>query len=1304
MKRNLLPMLLGAVAFAVPMAAAGQVPPPTFTWSSPFQPLPIEGGGPKTFANVTGTAPLGYNGQELGKDLPFDVTFFDNTYNKINVGAKGYITFGPNRADGTPTPAVSGNLDAIKVSPTTTSPANLKNTSNPFNVVAAWWGDHYCEPSAEISYQVLDTGEHAAPNRVFIVQWFCTKAVNSTSPVGTLTRFQAQIWLYERSVPGRNNVIRARYGTLTLDTQSVWANVSWGLKKNNAAGTLGPAADGSVDICNPLNAANGLPKCGPEHFPAQTTIQYGLMEGVDFTAAVKPGRIKATGNTIDFSIDTTLRNVGDQTGDAIYDLWLVKAAVGPAGFVPDGPGATKIGSVTRPTTVPGGGSVVLTENLVGVSRTNIANGLYYICADIHPASGTAEVYESNNRVCSTSKVAIGPDLTGKITGFTPTTAGPGQDITVQFELSNIGSADSGPFNYWIVMDTVQGTGIGVARSQSIVHNRIDNGLQAGQTIPMVTLDAKTPWKLLGDKYTFSLHVDSSDPTTLPIVREVEDDADFTNNVVRTTATLTSKRHTGVKVTQTRVTINLPNGCFYGEPIEGSLEVCNTLTGSADAWNFHPALMMGPTDRVAWENDAVAASYPPACNDDDANVEWNHATCADPAAQCIAGRCRVECETNADCGTNLFCGHDWTAEPQLGPKAKTCMNYLPAPPPASQCKVYPVKGRIPLADADNQRYQNGSQLFHWVADSLRTLSQDTPDEFASSRYNCRRPLPDFTVGYMNPPSRVVAGEAAVISRSIKNVGLIEQPALAGVAPPTTVQAKYAYYLGSTKYVSIHDIRLDVQSTGGAGVVSLGRFDENRLTDQVIIPSDTKAGEYFIALIVDPDNEFAELDKSNNVFVHPTQKVVVVESSLKILNGTIPPVTLGESPVYQFDAAGGVVRPLQWSADGTPPGMTLDSNGLLTGTPIDDGDNYFIVSVRSGDLVAKKAVKLTVLKPMGSLQITTRTLPTGIRGKAYGGWIDAAGKSHKGVPLTASGGLPPYTWALASPKDTIPNGMDTSLGLLNCGDECEAKVTGTLQTTGSKTFTVKVTDARGNWVTQELTLMVVEESSLMITVDRFQQGWTARYYEFCLVASGGVGPEYSWRFDPRTYPAGLTVETRGSVRGCLVGTPKECGNFMVDSTVTDDARGQSFNARVPFPVECSGVDLTMPRIPDIKRGQVVEISLYSTNAVDPTFRLVQGTLPPGLSLSDGVISGTVSSDAPFGAYTVMIEIKDVEGRLGLDSLTLTVQIEPKEAHTETKKKSGCSAAGSPANGVAFGLALVGAALLRRRGNGTLGGSDS
>ncbi len=160
----------------------------------------------------------------------------------------------------------------------------------------------------------------------------------------------------------------------------------------------------------------------------------------------------------------------------------------------------------------------------------------------------------------------------------------------------------------------------------------------------------------------------------------------------------------------------------------------------------------------------------------------------------------------------------------------------------------------------------------------------------------------------------------------------------------------------------------------------------------------------------------------------------------------------------------------------------------------------------------------------LAITTTTLSNGTTGTAYN------------ATLGATGGAPPYTWALVS------GALPTGLNPLSAG----GLISGTPTAAGTFTFTVSVTDSLSVTRTAVLTITVVSPPLLIATTTLPNGALTPTTpYNFTFVATGGT-PAYTWAITSGALPPGLGTL---SVGGVISGTPTTAGTFTFAVKVTD-----------------------------------------------------------------------------------------------------------------------------------------------------------
>ena len=159
------------------------------------------------------------------------------------------------------------------------------------------------------------------------------------------------------------------------------------------------------------------------------------------------------------------------------------------------------------------------------------------------------------------------------------------------------------------------------------------------------------------------------------------------------------------------------------------------------------------------------------------------------------------------------------------------------------------------------------------------------------------------------------------------------------------------------------------------------------------------------------------------------------------------TVGSVYSAPLNAVGGSA-PYLWSvASGSlPPGLSLSSSGLISGTPTQAMTASFTVEARDAfDCAATRLYTLVVNCP--SLSITPATLSSAYYGSAYS------------QQLAASGSTGPYTWSVIA--GTPPAGITlSSSGLLS----------GSSSVYGTASFTVRAMDAYNCSTTQSYSLLV------------------------------------------------------------------------------------------------------------------------------------------------------------------------------------------------------------------------------------------
>jgi large repetitive protein len=350
-----------------------------------------------------------------------------------------------------------------------------------------------------------------------------------------------------------------------------------------------------------------------------------------------------------------------------------------------------------------------------------------------------------------------------------------------------------------------------------------------------------------------------------------------------------------------------------------------------------------------------------------------------------------------------------------------------------------------------------------------------------------------------------------------------------------------------------------------------------------------------------------------------------AALGITTSSLPAGTVGVAYSQALGASGGS-PPYSWSvASGAlPAGLSLAPGGTISGTPGSAGPSSFTVRVTdSTSASATAALSLTINPP--ALGITTSSLPAGTVGVAYS------------QALGASGGSPPYSWAVAS--GALPAGLSLAPG---------GTISGTPGTAGPSSFTVRVTDSASASATAALSL-TINPAALAITTSSLPAGTVGVAYSQALGASGG-SPPYSWAVASGALPAGLSLAPGGTISG----TPGTAGSSSFTVRVTDSASA-SAAAALSLTINPPSLGITTSSLPAGTVGVAYSQALAASGGSPPySWSLLSGALPAGLTLSTaGIISGTAPSKGLFG-FSVLVT--DNAGVKATQTLAIQIQAAP------------------------------------------------
>ena len=401
--------------------------------------------------------------------------------------------------------------------------------------------------------------------------------------------------------------------------------------------------------------------------------------------------------------------------------------------------------------------------------------------------------------------------------------------------------------------------------------------------------------------------------------------------------------------------------------------------------------------------------------------------------------------------------------------------------------------------------------------------------------------------------------------------------------------------------------------------------------IITGTPTASGSYSFDIIATDSS--VPTNTSNATFTISVAAAALPGAPLSITTSSLPSATHGQSYSNALQTSGGIA-PYSWSitSGSLPAGLSL-ANGVISGTPTASGN--FSIAVKATDSsspaqTASATLALSVAAATSALSITTTSLAAGTTNQPYS------------ASLNATGGGAPYSWSITS--GSLPAGLSLANGVIS----------GTPTASGNFSITVKATDSSSPAQTASSTLalaVAAATSALSITTTSLAAGTTNQPYSASLSAAGGSAP-YSWSITSGSLPEGLSL-----ANGVISGTPTASGNFSIAVKATDSSSpAQTASATLALAVAASApaLAITTSSLPSATQGASYSTALQATGGTTPySWSITSGTLPSGLSLANGVISGTPTQA---GTMSITATVSDsstpVQTQSAKISLSVTV----------------------------------------------------
>jgi hypothetical protein len=323
--------------------------------------------------------------------------------------------------------------------------------------------------------------------------------------------------------------------------------------------------------------------------------------------------------------------------------------------------------------------------------------------------------------------------------------------------------------------------------------------------------------------------------------------------------------------------------------------------------------------------------------------------------------------------------------------------------------------------------------------------------------------------------------------------------------------------------------------------------------------------------------------------------------------------------QMTANGGT-GPYTFSATGLPTGLTLSSNGTISGTPTQSGTfNYTVTIKDSAGHIGTVTCTVTIAPPVSTSCVSVTAMV--------------------GVPITpvqfpGSGGTGSYTFSATG----LPPGLTlSSSGVLS----------GTPTQSGTFNYTVYITDSAGHTHSgacshqQTFSCSITVQHSITATCVSIDAVQNKTITPVQMTPNGGTGP---YTFSATGLPTGLTLSSNGTISG----TPTQSGTFNYTVTIKDSA-GHTGTVNCSVMV-LPPVTATGGQCGGQKWQAITPVNLSPSGGSGDPYTFGSGNLPPGLNLSSsGTIYGTPTQS---GTFNFTIQITDGQGHTGSMNYTATV----------------------------------------------------
>ena len=401
------------------------------------------------------------------------------------------------------------------------------------------------------------------------------------------------------------------------------------------------------------------------------------------------------------------------------------------------------------------------------------------------------------------------------------------------------------------------------------------------------------------------------------------------------------------------------------------------------------------------------------------------------------------------------------------------------------------------------------------------------------------------------------------------------------------------------------------TGGNGAVTFATASTLPAglvlaTNGVLSGTPTQTGSFPIAVTV--------TDANGCTGTGATYNLIIACQTITVTNPANGNGTVSAAFSETFTQTGAIGTATFTLASGVlPSGLTLATNGVLSGTPTQSGSFPITVTVTDSNGCTGTSATYTIVIACQTITVNNPANTNGTAGSPF---------SETFTQSNAVGGA---TFTTAS---TLPAGLTLATnGVLS----------GTPTQTGTFPITVTVTDANGCTGTGATYNLTIACQTITVSNPANATGTVNAPFSETFTQTGAIGTA-TFTLASGVLPAGLTLATNG----VLSGTPTEPGTFPITVTVTDANGCTGTSATYNLVIACQTITVTNPANSSGTVNAAFSETFTQTGATGTATFTTTSTLPAGLTLAtNGVLSGTPTET---GSFPIDVTVTDDNGCTG------------------------------------------------------------